>query len=340
MSAKLAVICLILLGILTYWGTIYQTHFGLDEAKKTIFDSWVFSAPMFINGVPTRPIPFVGAQLVMTVFLVNVSCSLGLFILILRNQLKAKQRNTWAIARMFSLVTLHSGLVVLLGGGAIIHATAVHSHISLEETATTDVSADYTKWELAIWKNEDPKLKDITAIVDTILTPGDTVQLPELGMSIEIDEYHANCSAQLADPGEQISTHININRIKELRPLKGNKKQPERNGPGGIFKIQRGETTHRVLLYGHELEPHILKLGALEYAVQLRKVRYPLPLSLTLDDVTRTLHPNTEQPKEYYSDVTIHTKGSTHKKHISMNNPLRHLDYTFYQSIFYIWGPL
>ncbi len=67
-SLKLTVICLILLVILTVWGTLYQAQHGLFAAKQMFFSSWFFLALGFI--------PFPGTVLVMTVLFFNLLSSL------------------------------------------------------------------------------------------------------------------------------------------------------------------------------------------------------------------------------------------------------------------------
>src|SRR5258708_18716590 len=65
-SARVTVVCLFLLFILTFWGTIAQVQQGLYAAQDRFFNSFFFLAAGFI--------PFPGAQLVLWVFFVNLIC--------------------------------------------------------------------------------------------------------------------------------------------------------------------------------------------------------------------------------------------------------------------------
>src|SRR5258708_30314611 len=67
-SARVTVVCLFLLFILTFWGTIAQVHQGLYAAQDRFFNSFFFLAAGFI--------PFPGAQLVLWVFFINLICSM------------------------------------------------------------------------------------------------------------------------------------------------------------------------------------------------------------------------------------------------------------------------
>ena len=66
-SVKIAVVCLGLLFILVFWGTIAEVQQGLFFAQKHFFHSWVFLA----FGV----LPFPGAQLVLWVLFINLICA-------------------------------------------------------------------------------------------------------------------------------------------------------------------------------------------------------------------------------------------------------------------------
>ena len=55
-SLRVSVVCLVLLLILTAWGTVYQAEHGLYAAQIRFFYSWIFINWGFV--------PFPGAQLV------------------------------------------------------------------------------------------------------------------------------------------------------------------------------------------------------------------------------------------------------------------------------------
>ena len=65
-SIKITVVCLVLLFILTFWGTIAQIDQGLYQSQERFFYSWYFLALGFF--------PFPGAQLVLWVLFINLVC--------------------------------------------------------------------------------------------------------------------------------------------------------------------------------------------------------------------------------------------------------------------------
>ena len=63
-SLRVTVVCLACLMVIVFWGTIYQTDYGLYASQQRFFYSWYFLAGGFI------PLP--GARLVMWVFSISL----------------------------------------------------------------------------------------------------------------------------------------------------------------------------------------------------------------------------------------------------------------------------
>ena len=99
-----------MLGVLTFWGTLYQVEWGLHAAKSRFFDSWLFWV---------GPIPIPGAQGVMAALIVNLIGGQTILFFIKRLTL--------------GLALIHTGLIVLLVGGAVIHIFAREGSMMLLE---------------------------------------------------------------------------------------------------------------------------------------------------------------------------------------------------------------
>ena len=67
---------------------------------------------------------------------------------------------------------------------------------------------------------------------------------------------------------------------------------------------------------------------------QLRRERTYLPFSLELIDFKKEMHTGTDIAKSYSSKINLHEKDIKRPVLIEMNIPLRHKNYTFYQSSF------
>ena len=66
----------------------------------------------------------------------------------------------------------------------------------------------------------------------------------------------------------------------------------------------------------------------------LRRQRTYLPFELELIDFEKIMHPGTNIAKSYSSLINLVEVGVSRKILISMNEPLRHRGYTFYQASF------
>jgi len=312
-SVPLTVICLALLMILTFWGTLYQVEHGLYAAQEKFFSSYV----ILVFGV----VPFPGAKLVLGVFMLNL---LGYMINMLVFQpLKP------------GILMIHAGLLVLLIGGAITQQYGEESYLSLWEGESSNVSASYYEWELAVWKR-DGAIRDVYAIDTEDLQTGEILNFLPTPITVEVEQYFGNARAyQTKDGASPYLSSFNISRVEPAPP----EKEPTRNTASGIFNVSApGLEKSRVLLFGDDTAPLIIPVGEEEYSIGLRRKRYPLPLMAKLLDFKRQMHPGTDVPASFSSLVEIQADGIDRELTISMNKPLRHRGFTLYQQSYQI-GP-
>jgi cytochrome c biogenesis protein ResB len=124
--------------------------------------------------------------------------------------------------------------------------------------------------------------------------------------------------------------------LNELKP----EKEDNWNRPGMIYKISNSGTNADGM-YGIFLGQPIsqtVSVNNKDYTIILRRKRTYLPFSIELLDFKKILHPGTDIPKSYSSDINLIENGAVRKILIQMNEPLRHKGYTFFQSSF-IEGP-
>lgn len=313
-SLKLTVTCLILLFILTLWGTISQVQNGLYLAQEKFFHSFFFLAMGFL--------PFPGAQLVMWILLFNL-----ISVLLIRFVFSWKR---------VGILIIHGGLLLfLISGYVTLHCTQ-DSHLTLKEGQAQNVSFSFDHWELAIWEASESDTqksisKNITAVDINQFKLNQNVSFEEFNFTVQLKEYCRNCAAFTSGQNDNL---INASGIKsiEILPLE---KEPEKNTPGAVFMVNTKDgDTFNLLVYGAESLPTTIKAGGKFYNLSLRQIRYPLPFTLKLIDFIKEEHPGTDTASSYKSRVAIETNGVWREKLISMNNPLRYKDFTFYQSSF------
>lgn len=308
MDLRVAVVCLLLLMVLTAWGTIYQKGYGLWAAQERFFYSWV------VDG----SIPFPGGRLLLWVLFVNLLTA-TVFRLIYR----------W---RNAGLILIHWGLLVLLVGSFVTYHHAIESNVPLLEGEATNVSQDYRQWELSIWPYVAGAGEwQVTAIDAGLLRAEQAVTLEKPAVVVTTLDYFPNSSPNpdgtLKRPAEQAGG------IAGLYQADTNQ-DPQRDVPGGLFRLVSGDAQATVLLYGGLVNPQLVTLNDETYAVQLRRKRYSLPFTISLTDFVKEEHPGTSMPSSYESTVRVTYGGVDRPVRIFMNNPLRHHNFTFYQASF------
>ncbi len=314
-SVKLTVVFLLLLFILTLWGTVAQVHQGLYLAQDRYFHSFFFLAMGFL--------PFPGGQLVMWALFFNL-VAVAIF------RLNYKWRHA-------GIIIIHFGLLSFLVAGFVTMRCAKESFLMLLEGHASNVSSAYHEWEISFWKDQSPtpagkEERNIIAVSTAAFKPGRTVHVDELDLKLTVKEYCRNCEAFVGSGLEALNAS-GIQRLKSV-PLS---KEPERNVPGGVFQMETSGGRHYdVLLFGNESKPTAIEINGVAYNVILRLQRYPLPFTLRLVDFMMEKHPGTNTPRAFKSLVSIETGGAWRDKLISMNNPLRYKDFTLYQASYQI----
>jgi hypothetical protein len=316
-SIRITVVCLSLLFILTFWGTIDQVANGLYISQARFFNSLVFTFWGFI--------PFPGARLVLWVLFINLVCvSLTRFVY------------RWSKA---GIVIIHCGLLLFFVAAFVTFHGSSESYISLMEGEETNVSTAYHTWELSLWSQEGDK-KQVVAFDADHLKKGDKLNFDPYGVSVIVKAYHQSCEAYGDAEGASSQTILNASGIRSFKPIPLDK-EPQKNIPGIAFQLEGTDQDHAdVLLYGVEVDPLPITKEGETYYVQLRLRRYPAPFTLRLKDFTMERHPNTDVARSYKSLVEVLSHGASREVLISMNEPLRHKNYTLYQASYSVdkWG--
>jgi ResB-like family len=311
-SLRVTVIGLILLLILTIWGTLFQANNGLFLAQEKFYRSWFF----LIGGM----VPFPGAQSVMVILFIN----LGAAIL----QLGLRGKLKWGM-----LIT-HIGLLMMLSAGAVTFYLGHETQLTLEEGEGSNVAISYEDWELAVIEptpghNHSRKVHAIDA---HRLKPGRSIGFPASPYSIKVEKYFRNSTAVQDSDGEGLRSSSGFTGLRS----RAISKEPAQNTPGVIFTLlMDGEEQGRYMLWGNDPRATVLEHGDTSYLMGLRRTRLPLPALIQLIDFRREMHPGSNIAKSYSSQVLVKTsEDSDRKVLISMNKPLRLDAFTFYQSSF------
>ncbi len=294
-------------------GTIAQKYIGLYHAQNLFFSSWViWWGPLFLPGTLT---------------------TLGLLTLCLMAKLFLASRWEW---RNCGTIVTHIGALLLLLGGFITYLHAQEGSMTIYEGSRSNYFSDYHDRELVV---EDQKNKtQILTVPWDSLKEGKIFSLPDLPVHIEIVKLCKNCALFPRKKGgndPSLTQFRGMAQKIDIAPLPSEKEE-EQNRSAIQFKISGAGQDKEGIHFSTDfidISPWIEVDGRI-YTIALRHKRTVLPFDIELIDFTKTMHPGTDQPKSYKSEIILHEEGSEWKSIIQMNDPLRYRGYTFYQSSF------
>lgn len=315
-SVKITVVCLFLLFVLTFWGTVAQVNQGLYAAQERFFASLIF----LVGGI----VPFPGAQLVLWVLAINLFCvTITRFI-------------HYAKPKYVGILIIHFGLLLYLLSAFVIFRFAVESNVHLREKSGTNVSASYSLWELASWSEAGEK-RTVHAYDISPASVNDRFKFSNGDFEVSVQQFYPNAHAYTDTNGRAAqSTPLNASGIVLLQP-KEVLIEREKNIAGGIFEVHApGQKSVSLLLYAGDTRPTEVMIGSKKYYFILQHKKYELPLTIELVDFRAQFHPGTETAKSYESTVKITHDGASRELVISMNKPLTYKDYTFFQASYAI----
>jgi hypothetical protein len=324
-SYGLAVVVLILLMLLTFFGTLEQKHHSIYDVQRKYFES-----PFLVHWQPTGlgfavPIPLPGALVLLGILFVN---------LVVGGLIRIRKRGATV-----PVIIGHIGILLLLTGGLVEHLFSTKGLVRAPRGVEVDEYESYFDWELVVVEHlreggvrehlvplarvegEDPWRR-------TRFTSG------ALPFDLVLSGYLRNADLVPAGRGEGLDGFA-------LVPLEPHPQQAEQNMPGFVLTVEvkgPGGRSHRAILHGAQEFPWQVAVesgsDARTFDFDVRKRRYPIPFGLRLDDFVLRYHPGTGDPQEYSSYVTKVEEGSERAIHITMNQPLRHRGFTFFQSSF------
>jgi len=304
-SLKVTTTCLFLLFVLTTVGTFYQVEFGLHAAQQRYFTSWFLLLGGFL--------PFPGGQLVLWILGVNLTA-----VLILRLPLKRNYIGLWII---------HIGLIVLLLGAFITHLFARESFVSLAEGHGVNYSTAYHTWELALLPiGGNTEQKQVKAITLTSQKPGTEISFEPEGIHLKILHFIPNARPTDNGPLQGPFSNRGFSAVRK-------DKEPAQNMPAVVFQL--GDTQYG-LWAADKAAIAVFDSDSTQYALSLRRARYPLPFHIRLDEFHKLEHPGTSIARSFDSWVTMSMGPIERKVHIYMNHPLRYKNFTLFQASYQI----
>ncbi len=323
-SYGLVAIVLTLMLILVLFGTLEQTERGLYDVQRAYFNSF-----FVVHHLGPVPIPLPGGYLLMSILFFNLLA--GAII---------KARKDW---RRPGMLIAHSGILFLLLGGFVTYYFSTSGNMALHEKESSDEVLSYYDWQIEVAK-VGPENRAEEALVIPSADFKDMEQdeqrifySEELPFEIVVNGFARN--SQVLQEGALEKGAVRSKPVDGffLQPLPP-ENEAERNIAGAyvVLKEKASGTEHEAILWGVEQHPYLLSVGDERWAVHLAREKWKVPFEVHLDDFTAEWHPGTRIPRVFASDITKTENGIEEKIKISMNEPLRHRGYTFFQAS---WGP-
>ena len=314
-SMKVATWLFILLGILTFAGTLEQAHMSLYEVQIKYFESLVLV--WWAGGVV--PVPLLGGYLLLSVLFVN---------LLAGGVIRIRKRKA-----TIGIIIAHVGILSLLAGSFVEHQWSSKGQMTLFLNETSDEFQSVHEWEVVVvapagdgerefvipWES----FKDLDAGERVTWTHAD------LPFDVVITDMARNAQPQPAKPGDGHAIDGFV--LARLKPVSiGNRV----NVPGVIVTLhpEGAAKATRSILWGLQEYPWNPTVGETRYLVDLRRRTWPMPFSVRLDKFEHEKYAGTTMAKRYSSFVTKIDGGSQEPIHITMNEPMRWRGYTLYQS--------
>jgi len=305
-SLRLGFVLLLFLGLLTWLGTLEQAEHGLYAVQKKYFESF-----FLVHRAGPVPIPLPGANLVLWILFANLVT--GGIVRLRRTRSRA------------GILLTHVGVALLLVAGFTKMYFSEEGHVTLFEGQRAEHFQSYHRWEIAVTRAlGDGKLQEYRAPHED-LARGVTLRAADLPFDLRIDRYHENCRPERR--GERLGLRAEPRLARN-----------EANAAGAVVTLvdKREGTRREGVLWGRDRAPWTVRYGGEDWAIDLRRERYPLGFALELDEFTKEDHPGTGMPRWFSSDVRVHDDAGARPVRISMNEPLRDRGLVLYQAS---WGP-
>jgi hypothetical protein len=321
-SLKLTVVLLAFGMVLIFAATLDQVNLGIWAVQQKYFHSlfvlWKFGdipVPVFPGGY------FIGG-------------------LLLINLISAHFYRFKFSGRKVGIWLAHVGLILLLLGELFSGLWQEVYTVKIVEGQTVNYSEHERDIELAIIDTTDPQFDDVVAIPDELLARGEAIQHPKLPFRVVPKVHYANAVLSRRDekstaPASSATAGVGRQVVVTPRPL--TYKENERNIPAVFIELVGASGSLGTWLVSPDIDdaasPQTLQVDGHTWKLVMRPARAYKPFSITLHEVRHDVYPGTTIPKNYSSRIHLTTPDGHDDRDvvISMNNPLRHGGFAFFQ---------
>lgn len=322
----LACTLILLLGILTWLGTLEQVDLGLYEVKRKYFSSESFFLIPQIHG-KTIPVPLPSAYWVGMAFFIN---------LLLGTLFRA--RWCWKTS---GVLIAHFGILLLLFGAFVTQHFSQRGNMAIMEGKTSNVAEHYHDFVIEVSELEEGQPREVHVIATRLLAdlqPEDqrTFRMANLPFDLQVEQYHRNARPTALRLEDEKLEELAIDGFY-LKPMLEDKEASKNFASCKVSVLTKeGEPHSELLISAASYHPATIEWDDQLYSINIRKALWRMPFDVQLDRFTHELYPGTTRPKKFESHVTRIMGGRREPVLIRMNEPMRRQGYTFFQAS---WGP-
>ncbi|MGE9268668.1 MAG: cytochrome c biogenesis protein ResB [Verrucomicrobiales bacterium] len=329
-SYELALFCLGLLTLLTFFGTIEQKTYGLYQTAEKYFDMDAFFLlpewPRADGSGWKIPLPLPGTYWVSVLLFINMLCG-GII----------RARKGW---KTVGVLISHFGILFMLVAGFVSSLKKKEGVMMVYEEERSDFARSYHDPTLEVFTYEQNERGTPWVVPTESLENLDrddvlTAEFPQLPFSLEIRGYlpaaeMRSVSAPIdgADPTSE--------PVVDGFYLRETIRQPEEelNMQGCYVRVldQAGEEVRRLLLWAGNHAPVSFTIDGQRYGILMPREIWPMPFEVELHKSVGDYWPGTRKARWFQSDITKIADGHREDYSIVMNKPMRHGGYTLYQA--------
>ncbi len=322
-SYWLAVTILVALLVLTFLGTLEQRFRGLEDVQRDYFESF-FHISRTIAATAEDPqggfpIPVIGALPLLALLFIN---------LIVGGILRLRKGSS-----TIGILIAHVGIGLLLLGCLVEHMTSTNGSMTINPGETSNYFVSYHDWDVVVSEYlGDGSGQEFVLPQDQFedMDEGEQIRFhsPKLPFDVALSGYRRHAVPRPVPGGHQ-GGGIGGFLLQELPPAQ----EAAENVPGALATIRtEGEADEQVLLWGLQTGPYHFSRAGRRFGIDLRRKEWRVPFKLRLTRFVKEEHPGMAMAREFSSYLEKIEDGSSQNIHITMNEPLRHRGYIFYQS--------
>lgn len=320
-SLKLTVFLLALSLVLVFVATLDQVNLGIWAVQEKYFRSFFVMWP--VPGTEIAMPIFPGGYLIGGFLLANlVAAHVYRF------------RFSW---KKVGLILTHFGLILLLIGELLTGIWQQDFRMELTIGETKDYSESFRDNELVIIDTTEADLDQVTAIPESVLAKGGSIQTSALPFRIVVKDYFGNAALAMKDnvpnaPASPATAGIGPRIVAQPMPMIY--RPDTQNTPAAFVELVGPEGSLGTYLVSTQLSlAQPFTVGNRSYSINFRTAREYKPFAIKLLEVHHDVYAGSEIPRNFSSRVHLSTPDGKEDRDvvIFMNNPLRYGGYTFYQ---------